>query len=71
MEKLHDGFELFGFDREQHAATRQRLLFEELVASGRRPSDVTDDDEFEELMRDAHVRALFVLAAARAVRWSP
>ena len=59
-----DGFELFGFDREQHAATRQRLLFEELVASGRRPSDVTDDDEFEELMRDAHVRALFVLAAA-------
>ena len=42
-----DGFELFGFDREQHAATRQRLLFEELVASGRRPSDVTDDDEFE------------------------
>ena len=59
-----DGFELFGFDREQHAATRQRLLFEELVASGRRPSDVTDDDEFEELMRDAHIRALFVQAAA-------
>eukprot|EP01045_Picozoa_sp_COSAG04_P011538 COSAG04_NODE_744_length_10648_cov_52.358233_10_plen_401_part_00 len=62
-DEMGQSFELFGFDREQHATICRRLLFADLAASGRRPRDV-DDDELAELLRDAHIRALFVQAAA-------